>query len=122
MGIPGFPAANEFVLLDHRPGSVFRWLQSLQDPDLAFVVLDPRLVDDTYPIHLVRKAMGFLDLPEDEEVVVLSLCTIPPRPAKPTVNLLAPIGVGLKTRKGAQVVLHETRYGARMEFMAARAA
>jgi flagellar assembly factor FliW len=110
------------VLLDHRPGSMFRWLQSMEDRDLAFVVIDPCRVENEYPIDLVRKHLGFLELSEDEEIVVLALCTIPPRPGKPTVNLLAPIGVGLNSKRGAQVLLHETKYEARTEFLPARAA
>lgn len=101
---------------------MFRWLQSLEDRDLAFVVIDPCQVDAEYPIDLVRKHLGFLELEEGEDCVVLALCTIPPRPAKPTVNLLAPIGVGLQSKKGAQVLLHETKYEARTEFLPARAA
>ncbi|MEE9384455.1 MAG: flagellar assembly protein FliW [Nannocystaceae bacterium] len=117
LGIPGFPGAREFILLDHRPGSMFRWLQSVDTADLAFVVIDPLLADPDYPVDLVRRSLGFLALDASEELVVLAICTVPPAPEVPTVNLLAPVGVGLSSRRGAQVVLHETAYNARQQFL-----
>ena len=122
LGIPGFASAKEFVLIDHKPGSMFRWLQCLDDPDLAFVVIDPLVADADYPVDAVRKHLAFLDLEAEEDVVVVAICTIPPRPNQPTVNLLAPIGIGVQCRRGAQVVLHETRYDARMPFLGTKAA
>ncbi len=122
LGIPGFAEAREFVLIDHKPGSMFRWLQSLDDAALAFVVIDPLMADPEFPVANVRSHLGFLDLDEDEEVVVVAICTIPPRPKTPTVNLLAPIGIGVNSRRAAQVVLHETTYDARAPFLGSRAA
>ena len=121
-GIPGFDRAQEFILLDHRPGSMFRWLQSTQRPDLAFVVIDPLVADPQYPLADVQKQLGYLDIAEGEEIIVLGICTVPPPPAAPTVNLMAPVGIGLTSRTGAQVILHESKYNARHEFLNAAAA
>jgi len=104
-------------LLDHRPGSAFRWLQSLQRPDLAFVVIDPLEFRPDYPLAAVRRALGFLGLDDDEPLVVVTICTVPPAPARPTANFMAPIGIGLRHRRGAQVVLHESGYGSQDEFL-----
>ena len=108
---------NDFVLLEHSPGSMFSWLQCVDKPELAFVVIDPLQLNPEYPKDLLRRSVGFLELEEDEELCVLGICTFPPAPAAPTVNLLAPIGVGMSSRKAAQVVLHETGYGPRHEFL-----
>lgn len=120
LGIPGFASAQQFILLDHRPGSMFRWLQSVDIPELAFVVIDPLTAAPDYPVDLVRRSVSFLELDPDEDMIVLAICTVPPAPEPPTVNLLAPIGIGLSSRKGAQVVLHETTYGPRVEFLRSR--
>ena len=117
MGIPGFGQAREFVLLDHRPGSIFRWLQSLDEPSLAFVVVDPLMIDPEYPLDSVRRGLGFLELAEDEDLIVLGICTVPGAPHSPTVNMMAPIGIGLDSRLGAQVVLHDTNYNSRTQFL-----
>lgn len=105
------------MLVDHRPGSIFRWLQSIDQPDLAFVVIDPLTFVPDYPVALVRKAASFVGLDPDEPLLVLVICTVPPVPAPPTANFLAPLGIGQQTRRGAQVVLHETGYGSAETFL-----
>lgn len=122
IGIPGFPESRRYVLLDHRPGSLFRWLQSAELPDLAFVVIDPLLIDPDYPMDRIRDELSFLGLDSSEELIVLGICTVPPSPAQPTVNMLAPIGIGLQSRQGAQVILHDARYQARQSFLKKNAA
>lgn len=121
-GIPGFPASCRYVLLDHREDSIFRWLQSVDQGELAFVVLDPLLIDQDYPIDAITSLLHQLDVCQDEEILVLGICTVPPPPGKPTVNLLAPLGIGVHQRIGAQVVLHNTPYSAQTEFLDAEKA
>jgi flagellar assembly factor FliW len=115
--LPGFGDLHRFVLLDHRPGSAFRWLQSVERPDLAFVVIDPLDFRPSYPVESVHRSLGFLKLDPGEEVVVLVVCTVPAAPAAPTANFMAPIAVGLKHRRGAQVVMHEAGYGSQDELI-----
>jgi len=44
-GILGFDDSSEYVLLEHdSEGTPFKWLQSTSDPNLAFIVMDPRPV------------------------------------------------------------------------------
>jgi flagellar assembly factor FliW len=105
------------VLVDHRPGSVFRWLQAIEFPDLAFVVIDPLAFVPDYPVENVRKAIAFCELEPDEEVAVLAICTVPPAPEEPTANFLAPLGIGLRSRRGAQIVLHDCGFDTRVPFL-----
>jgi flagellar assembly factor FliW len=108
MGLPGFADATQFVLLDHKPGSVFRWLQALEMPELAFVVIDPLDFKPDFPLEPVRRSASFAGIDPNEELVVLVICTVPPPPDEPTANFLAPIGIGRESRRGAQVVLHDS--------------
>lgn len=117
MGLPGFPNDLTFVLLDHRPGSVFRWLQSCDSADLAFVVIDPLVFVPDYPIDKARNAASFVGLSPDEDLIVLVICTVPPPPAEPTANFLAPIAIGQVSRRGAQVVLHDSGYTSATAFL-----
>lgn len=110
MGLPGFPDHHHFVLLEHKPGSMFRWLQSVEDPGLAFIVVDARSLVPDFPVELVRRSAGFVGIDEHEDLLVLIVCRVPPAPEEPTANFLAPIGIGRTSRKGAQVVMHETGF------------
>jgi len=105
------------VLVDHRPGSVFRWLQAADIPALAFVVVDPVSFIPDYPVEQVRRAIAFCELEDDEEIAVLAICSVPPAPDEPTANFLAPLGIGLRSRRGAQIVLHDCGFDTRMAFL-----
>lgn len=117
MGLPGFGDAKTFVLLDHRPGSVFRWLQALERPELAFVVIDPLLFVEDYPLDSVRRSAAFAGIDPEEDLVLLVICTVPAQPAEPTANFMAPIGVGRQSRRGAQVVMHDSGLGSAQPFL-----
>jgi len=40
-GIPGFPNENEFAFLPYEEGSPFAFLQSTNDADLTFLIVEP---------------------------------------------------------------------------------
>ena len=48
-GIPGFENVKEYILLGKQENeNPFFWLQSLDNPQLAFVVVDPFYINDDY--------------------------------------------------------------------------
>ena len=117
LGLLGFEQLTAFVLLDHQPGSVFRWLQAIDRPDIAFIVVDPLMFKPELPLDAVRRSASFAGIGPDEELVVLATCTVPPPPAPPTANFLAPIGIGRQSRRGAQVALYFSDMGIAEPFL-----
>ncbi|MDD5308897.1 MAG: flagellar assembly protein FliW [Deltaproteobacteria bacterium] len=111
-GLIGFPLLKRFVILEHKPGSQFRWLQSVDDPDFAFVVIDPLLLAPDYPLDRLRDAVAD-GHQGSSEVVVAAITTVPPEPEPITVNLMAPVAFNAVSRVGAQIVLHDGHYSAR---------
>ena len=105
-GLVGFPSARRFVLLDHRPGSTFKWMLSVEDPELAFAVADPSDLVAGYvaPFESAARAVAA----EPADLVIFALVTIPQNPTEMTVNLMAPVAVNLKNRIARQLVLEET--------------
>lgn len=108
LGIAGFEDATTFALVEIRAGSRFRWLQSLEYADVGFVVVEAARIVDGYPVDQVREGLEFCEIEADENVVALAICRVPPAPADATVNLQAPIGIALRSRRGAQVLLRES--------------
>jgi len=104
-GLIGFPAARRFVLLDSRPGSPFKWMLCIDEPELGFAVVDPGHFVPTYaaPLEQAMAALGCAA----EDVALFALVTIPERPSEIFVNLLAPIVVDLGRRRGRQLVLED---------------
>lgn len=102
-GLIGFSSARKFVLLDHRPGSPFKWMLSLDDPELAFAVVNPSDLVPEYdpPVERAAKVLS-ADLPD---IAIFALVTIPPDPTQMTINLMAPLAVDLKSMTAEQLVI-----------------
>jgi flagellar assembly factor FliW len=109
-GIFGFGQVHYYCLLDVREGSRFRLLQSIEKADLAFVVIDPQQLDPAYPIEEIAE-LARPPLDADEGVGVACIATVRPPPTGVTVNLAAPLVMGVETRMGVQVVIN--RYSIR---------
>jgi len=112
-GLPGFRQARRFCLLAVKEGSRFELLQSVDKADLAFVVMDPRLADPDYPVDDLAASAQRVGIEAGESLAVLSIVSVPPAPALPSLNMLAPVVVGETSRVGVQVVLHGSKYNVR---------
>lgn len=108
-GLIGFPGVRRFVVLEHRPGSPFKWMLCLDDPDLAFAVAEPAdLVRDYHPpLELAARLLST----DPADIGVFVIVTIPSDPLSMTVNLMAPIVVDLHSREARQLVLEDGRLG-----------
>ena len=108
-GLIGFREARRFVLLDaSRPGSPFRCLVCLDEPELGFVVCDPVALWPAYAADLPPPEQG-----RAEDVAILALVTVPSNALEMTANLMAPLVVDCQTRTGHQCVLDTGRYSTR---------
>lgn len=107
-GLVGFPKARHFVILDHRPGSPFKWMLCLDQPDIAFAVAEPGGMVPSYraPLEHAARALGV----DPTDVALFVIVTIPPDPLAMTVNLMAPIVVDVRTRSSRQLVFEDGRY------------
>ena len=118
-GLPGFPEASRFVLIDIQDNGVFFWLQSLDDPALAFMAGVPWPFFPDYEPELPEDDQSSLALDDAADALVLCLITIhDPEEAEAeqpavTANLLGPVVVNQRTRVGRQVVLADSKYPVR---------
>jgi len=99
--ILGFPRHRRFVLLPGPADHPFLYLQSVDDPSLAFVTIDPLLVMPDY--HVPAEEAPEFGPPD--EWAVLALCTISRERQEATVNLRSPLIINRTSRQGGQVVL-----------------
>jgi flagellar assembly factor FliW len=112
-GIIGFSKAKNFVILDHGDQTVIRWLQAIEIPELAFVIVDPLPLVANYPVERLKQEARDVDISDDEDVAIAAIVTIPEHPKAPTVNLLAPLVMGTTSHRGKQVVLQDSPYQTR---------
>jgi flagellar assembly factor FliW len=111
-GLVGLPELSSFVLFEAKPGSAFSWLQSLDDPEMAFLVTEPSRYLPSYDNDVTQKIFGKGGGIED--AVVLATATVPPgKPNDTTLNLSGPIVLDAATRRGRQMVLEDAAYTTR---------
>ncbi|MBI5418990.1 MAG: flagellar assembly protein FliW [Deltaproteobacteria bacterium] len=111
-GLPGFSDSRRFALLEIRRGKAFKWLLSLDRPELALVVADPFAFFPGYEAPLEEKELAALAYRENDLLAVLAVVTVRGRRKKDTTfNLRAPVVVNMRTLTGKQVVLKEEKWG-----------
>lgn len=113
-GLLGFPGRSRFVVIQHKEGSPFCWLQSVDAGDLAFLVIDPAHYVPDYAPELPDETANQLGLSEETPRLVYTIVTIPKgKPDDMTLNLAGPILINLEERKAKQIVVEDTRYAIR---------
>jgi len=109
-GVIGFSEQKRYILKDHKEGTPFLWLQSLDVASLAFVLIDPGIFESSYKVDLSpedRAALALNNGGTADEVrtfVIVNLSGGPP--AEITANLLGPIVINVSKRLGKQVILY----------------
>lgn len=114
-GMIGFEQYRYYILIEHRPESLFRWLQSTEQSDLAFLVIDPSDFFTDYVVDLPEWDVEFLGLRDASQAVVLTTAAVDTQADKITTNLLAPVVINGATRRAKQVVLDHLPYALRQE-------
>jgi flagellar assembly factor FliW len=107
-GLLGFPESRRYVLLDHDTEAPFKWLQSLDEPAVAFVIIDPDLLLADYRIEVSGEAMAEVHGSEADELSTAVILTIPSDdPGRMTANLRGPLLMNQHTKLCKQLVLSD---------------
>ena len=108
-GILGFNDLRNFVLLEDPSDEIFAWLQSCENPGIAFPVLEPELFATNYTVSLTKSDLEALSLKEDNGYRSFTIVTIPQDPTKMTANLKAPLVINVSKKLGRQCVLQDNK-------------
>src|SRR6266545_845204 len=104
LGLPGFEPLKEFALVTEASQAPFSWLQVVNDPSLAFIVISPFEVLPNYQLDIPKEDVEFLGISTPQDVLLFSIVTLRGKGCA-TVNLKGPIVVNRHTAKAKQVVL-----------------
>ncbi|MBH0180006.1 MAG: flagellar assembly protein FliW [Nitrospira sp.] len=105
-GLLGFPESRRYVMLDHDTEAPFKWLQSLDDPAVAFVIIDPDLLLTDYHIGVSGDVLVEVQGSEEDELTTAVILTIPSEdPGRMTANLRGPLLMNQRTKLCKQLVL-----------------
>jgi len=109
-GLLGFEQLRRFVHVEVAEEAPFGWLQSLDEPQTAFVVANPAVFFPGYKIEIDPRELGDIRPGPNDRLVVLGICTIPDRFTDASMNLLGPIAINAVTQKGKQLVLNRSGF------------
>ncbi len=112
-GIPGFPQIRRFAVLEFENLEPFRYLQSLEEPPIALLVVNPFLLQTSYQFQLGDSDADELQAEKSEDVSIFAVVTVPENPSDATINLVAPILINARNRRGKQVILLDSQYSVR---------
>ena len=108
-GLIGFPTLRDFVVMPNKKAGPLFWIQSVDEPDIAFVLTDPTNFFLEYKVVPEDSEKNMLQIEKVEECYTLTVVTVPPD-QKITLNLAAPILFSPKTNRAIQVILENTEY------------
>lgn len=114
-GMLGF-SEKRFALLTPQNITPFCWFQSVENPELAFVVVDTKECAPDYAVKLTAEESEKLCVNDGDEVLLLAVVTMASDPFDITVNLQGPIALNPKRMLAKQIVLEGSRYTTKQPF------
>ncbi len=108
-GLLGFEEYKEFALIDSEYAP-FIWLQSTKESSLAFLMIDPFLICSDYEADIDDETLKSIGVESPEDLIIMTLITIPKDGSGVTANFLGPIVINKKNRKCLQVILNDNRW------------
>ena len=110
-GLLGFEEEKEFAIINMEEGdSPFLWLQSVNTPELAFIIINPFYAFPDYEFIISEKVQKKLEIEDERDIAIYSIVVIPEDMEKMTANLLGPIIINIDKKLGKQVILDDNKY------------
>ena len=107
-GMIGFPELKHFALIydEEKKEKKFKimWLQSMDDGDMAFPVVDPSFVLEDYKPSVNDELLAPIGELKEDKLYLLVTATVPKNVEDFSVNLKAPIVINTDTNKGVQII------------------
>ena len=108
-GIIGFPDLKNFTLIydEENEERKISWLQSLEEPGFALVVVNPQDIVPEYNPFVNDEFLKPLGDINEDNICVLVTLKVPTDIKKMAVNLKAPIVINVEERKAAQLIVED---------------
>ena len=111
-GLLGFESLREFMVMPGERDDPLICLQSLEDPQVAFLLVDPARYFPEYRVEAGEQELRVLGITGGEALHTLTMITVHADQSA-TINLVAPVLVASRNRRAVQMVLESTQYSVR---------
>ena len=117
-GLFGFEEYTKFALVDsdYEP---FIWLQSTENPNLAFLIVDPFLISSIYETDIDDDTLAKIGITKPEDIIIMTIVTVPNNGAPITANFQGPIVINKKNHQCMQVILNDNRWSTKVNIIEA---
>ncbi len=110
-GFLGFEHLKQFIVVSLEGQEPFKWFQSIEDRNIAFLMIDPLFFKPDYVVDITPGEMAALQTSSLEDIALFVLVSIPSgRPESMSANLQGPLAINMKDSCAAQLVLSESDY------------
>lgn len=107
-GLLGFPLSTRYILFPYGDDSPFFWLQSVDEAEIAFLVINPFQFFNDLEFVVQDEDSAAIGLQHEENAEIFSMVTIPEgRPEEMRTNLAGPLLVNVLNRTGRQILMKE---------------
>lgn len=114
-GLIGLENKQQFILLDVPENPFFKWLQSVEDTTLTFLVTNPFQFVPNYEFEIKASDKELLVIENSDDVATFVIVTVPDNEiSKITANLLGPVVVNSKNKRAKQLVLSDDKYSTKV--------
>jgi len=101
-GLIGLPDSKKFIMIDHKD-TPLKWLQAVEDPEIAFIVVSPDEISEDYNVDVDKKVQNYLHLDNNNDLAILVTMRVDGDDV--IANFQGPLLINASSRKGVQVVL-----------------
>ncbi|SDP69482.1 flagellar assembly protein FliW [Clostridium gasigenes] len=108
-GIPGCEEYKTYVIKEIEE-SPFKILQSVQNNELAFIIISPFYVIEDYEIKLSGEIIKNIKIENQKDVMIYSIVNVSSKVENITTNLRAPLVLNIKEKFGEQLIVDKDVY------------
>ena len=107
-GMPGFPDCTQFIVMDHDVATPLKWLQCVDRPEVAFLVVEPEQVLSNYEVEVPSWVLRLVSWNEEDDTRdVGTFLILNVADEELTANLRAPVIVNIRKRLAFQMILDD---------------
>ena len=117
-GLFGFEQYTKYALVDsdYEP---FLWLQSCEDPNLAFLIVDPFLICTEYETDIDDASLKKIGITQPEDIIIMTIVTVPHDGSAITANFQGPLVINKKNHECMQAILNDNRWSTKVDIVKA---
>lgn len=100
-GLIGFEDLHEFILISIDDTAPFKWLISIDQPEIGFILLSPLLIDESYKTS--KKT-------DNSNEIVFVIIKLEKSKGEMSANMKAPVIIDAELNIGEQIILPSDKF------------